>query len=218
MPNRLEVCDCPLTLCQRVVKRSMDVAVAAVGISLCWWLVLLAWVIAAVDTHASGFFVQTRIGRYGRPFRLIKIRTMTLNEGGTVVTTSADRRITRSGAWLRRLKIDELPQLFNVLLGNMSLVGPRPDVPGFADRLEGDDKVILTVRPGITGPATLRFRNEEAMLAGVTHAERFNQEVIYPEKVRMNREYVEGYSLLRDIELIWCTIFPWCGREWGSAD
>ena len=106
----------------------------------------------------------------------------------TTVTTTHDVRITRSGAWLRRLKIDELPQLVNVMRGEMSLVGPRPDVPGFADRLEGPDRVVLTVRPGITGPAALAYRHEEEILAGVADPERYNREVIWPDKVRINRD------------------------------
>jgi lipopolysaccharide/colanic/teichoic acid biosynthesis glycosyltransferase len=117
----------------------------------------------------------------------------------TTVTTRHDVRITRSGAWMRRLKIDELPQLVNVLRGEMSLVGPRPDVPGFADRLQGPDRVILTVRPGITGPAALAYRHEEAILAEVPDPETYNREVIWPDKVRINRAYVEHYRLRADL-------------------
>ena len=129
------------------------------------------------------------------------------NEPGTTVTTSYDARITGIGAILRRLKLDELPQLINVLTGTMSFVGPRPDVPGYADRLDGDDRVVLSVRPGITGPATLHFRNEEELLAGQEDPEWYNREVIYPAKVRMNRHYIENYSLREDLRLIWRTVF-----------
>ena len=105
------------------------------------------------------------------------------------------------------MKIDELPQLFNVLIGQMSFVGPRPDVPGFADQLKGNDRIILTVRPGITGPATLKYRNEEELLASVTDPEEYNAEVVFPDKVRLNREYVENWSFARDIRYIWATIW-----------
>ncbi len=125
----------------------------------------------------------------------------------TSVTTGADPRITCSGRFFRRTKIDELPQLINVLKGEMSFVGPRPDVPGFADSLQGDDRLILSVRPGITGPATLHFRDEEVLLAQQSDPERFNREVIYPEKVRLNRQYVENYRFIDDLKFIWQTIF-----------
>lgn len=120
----------------------------------------------------------------------------------TTVTTDKDPRITRLGRFLRKTKLDELPQLLHVFLGQMSFVGPRPDVPGFADRLEGKDRIILTVRPGITGPATLKYRNEEELLAGQNDFEAYNRNVIWPDKVRMNREYVENWSFWGDIELI----------------
>lgn len=126
----------------------------------------------------------------------------------TTVTTDTDPRITRLGRFFRKTKLDELPQLIHVLLGQMSFVGPRPDVPGFADNLSGDDRIILSVRPGITGPATLKYRNEESILAGQDDPERYNDEVIFPDKVRLNKEYVENYSFRKDIKYIWQTIFP----------
>lgn len=170
-------------------------------------VIAVAWVIAALETGENGFFLQERIGEGGRPFRLIKIRTMKQIEGfDSTVTTGIDPRITRSGKIFRRLKIDELPQIFNVLKGEMSLVGPRPDVPGFADRLEGEDRIILSVPPGITGPASLRFRNEEELLARVEDPERHNREVIWPEKVRINRQYLEEWSIRKDLSILWQTI------------
>jgi lipopolysaccharide/colanic/teichoic acid biosynthesis glycosyltransferase len=132
---------------------------------------------------------------------------------GTCVTTAADPRVTRVGRILRRTKIDELPQLFNVLAGHMSFVGPRPDVPGFADRVQGPDRIILSVRPGITGPATLRFRDEEALLAAQEDPERFNREVLFPEKVRLNRAYVENYRLVDDVACLVRTVFGGGGRQ-----
>ena len=126
---------------------------------------------------------------------------------GTSVTVSDDPRISRSGRIFRNTKIDELPQLINVLLGHMSLVGPRPDVPGFADKLEGAEReLFLSVRPGITGPATLKYRDEEALLAEVEDAEAYNRDVIFPDKVRINLEYVENWSFINDLKYIWRTL------------
>src|SRR5690606_5976569 len=139
----------------------------------------------------------------GKPFHIVKLRTM--RDGPKdphAVTAQGDPRITRSGAFLRRSKIDELPQLWNVLVGDMSLVGPRPDVPGYADQLEGEDRIILSVRPGITGPATVKYRNEEALLGGQPDAVRYNREVIWPDKVRINREYLGQRSFRNDLKYL----------------
>lgn len=191
----------------RAVKRSFDIVVATVGLLLTWWLILLAYAAASADTKKSGFFTQTRVGKDGELFKVIKIRTMRDNPSFTTTVTSVDDpRITSLGSFLRRTKIDELPQLINVLFGQMSFVGPRPDVPGFADELSGADGVILSVRPGITGPATLRFRNEEEILAGQPDPEKYNREVIFPEKVRLNREYVTNYSFRQDLRCIFQTV------------
>ena len=191
-----------------LAKRGFDVALAALGLALASPVILLAWVVASIDTGANGFYAQTRIGRFGRPFRLIKIRTMRPgSDAGSTVTTANDARVTPAGRFLRRTKIDELPQLLNVLAGSMSFVGPRPDTPGFADRLEGEDRVVLAVRPGITGPATLKYRNEEALLAAQADPERYNREVIFPDKVRINRKYVECYRFGEDLRLLALTFF-----------
>jgi lipopolysaccharide/colanic/teichoic acid biosynthesis glycosyltransferase len=199
-----------LTARQRFAKRAFDIAGAAAGLLLLWWLIVLAWIVASVDTHANGFFVQTRIGLGGRPFPLIKIRTMRVAIGPmTSVTAATDTRIAPVGRVLRRTKIDELPQLINVLVGDMSFVGPRPDVRGFADRLEGDDRVVLAVRPGITGPASLRYRAEEDMLASVADPEAYNRDVIFPEKVLLNKEYVRSWSFIKDLKLIMETVARW---------
>lgn len=185
---------------QAATKRLVDVLVAGAVLVVTSPLLLLGWVAATVETRQNGLFRQVRVGRDGVPFEVMKLRSMRSVQGvDTTVTTRHDARITRSGAWLRRFKIDELPQLVNVLRGEMSLVGPRPDVPGFADRLEGEDRVILTVRPGITGPAAIAYRHEEAILAQVADPERYNREVIWPDKVRINREYVEQYRLRSDL-------------------
>jgi len=195
-----------LTLLQSASKRAFDMFFAAVGLALTSWLIVLVWVAATLDTGANGFFVQRRVGRLGRQFAIIKIRTMRLGGTTSSVTISGDPRVTRLGRIWRKFKIDELPQLFNVLVGQMSLVGPRPDVPGFADRLKGDDRIILTVRPGITGPATLKYRNEEQLLASVADPESYNEKVIFPDKVRLNREYVQNWSFAGDIAYICATL------------
>ena len=152
-------------------------------------------------------FRQVRIGRDGKPFSLVKFRTMTGDQTGETVTVAGDPRITSLGAKLRRYKLDELPELWNVLLGDMSFVGPRPDVPGYADALTGDDREILQLRPGITGPATLKYRNEEELLAAVGDPVRYNDEVIFPDKVRLNRLYLHHRTLGMDLRLLWATVF-----------
>jgi len=194
-----------LTPRQRLAKRSFDLCLSAFGLLLVGWLIVAAWIVAAIDTRGNGFFTQVRVGRNGRPFRVIKIKTMDSGRGSTV-TVSGDPRITRTGVWLRRLKLDELPHLINVLIGDMSFVGPRPDVPGYADCLEGDDRIILRLRPGITGPATLKYRDEESLLASRDDPEAYNRDVIWPDKVRLNRAYLENWSLRRDWLYIWQTL------------
>ncbi len=196
-----------LTLGSRIIKRTFDIVGAGIGIVLTWWIILAAWIVASIETGSNGLFVQKRIGRDGKPFLLFKIKTMKPVKGlSTTVTVSGDSRITKSGYFFRKTKIDELPQLFNVLLGSMSFVGPRPDVPGYADVLEGDDRIVLTVRPGITGPASLKYKNEEALLAKQKDPERYNKEVIWPDKVKINKRYIQEWSLLKDLEYLIQTV------------
>ena len=196
-----------LTPVAAALKRGFDLGSSIVALTLTSWLIVLSWVMAWWATGRNGFFTQERVGRYGKPFRVIRLRTMRFDpELTTTVTTSIDTRITLAGRFLRRTKLDELPQVINVVKGDMSFVGPRPDVPGFADTLEGPDRIILTVRPGITGPATLKYRNEEELLAGQSDPERYNREVIYPDKVRLNRQYVENYSFFKDLRYLMLTI------------
>ena len=190
-----------MTLRDQVIKRGFDMAASALGLLLLWPVILVTWFFARRDTRASGFFVQDRIGRNGRHFRLVKLRTMRAVDG-TAVTTRNDARITPLGAKFRRWKLDELPQLWNVFKGDMSFVGPRPDVPGFMDQLKGEDCVLLQLRPGITGPATLRYRNEEEILAGVADPEAHNANVIWPDKVQINKAYLKDWSFRRDIGYI----------------
>jgi lipopolysaccharide/colanic/teichoic acid biosynthesis glycosyltransferase len=196
-----------MSLWSRIVKRSFDLSLALVGMVFLWWLILLAWVLAGLDTGRNGFFTQVRVGYRGKHFRVIKIRTMRVSDStGTTVTTSADPRVTPLGRLLRTTKVDELPQLINVIFGQMSFVGPRPDVPGFSDLLMGDDRIILSVRPGITGPATLKYRREEEILADKEDPEAYNRDVIFPDKVRINRSYVENYRFTDDLKYIWQTV------------
>ena len=149
-----------------------------------------------------------RVGKEGHLFRILKIRTMKTDfENMTLITTSKDKRITMLGKLFRKYKVDEIPQLINILIGDMSFVGPRPDVPGYADELEGDDRIILTVRPGITGPAAIKYRDEGELLQSQADPQRYNDNIIYPDKVRINKEYVMNYSFINDVKYILKTIF-----------
>ncbi len=189
-----------LTRRERIVKRLFDITFAVVGIVVTLPVIIIAWAVASVETRSNGLFVQKRIGQHGKPFYVWKIKTMKPVSGmESTVTTSQDCRITKSGAFFRRTKIDELPQLFNVLFGQMSFVGPRPDVAGFADSLEGEDRIILSLRPGITGPATLKYKHEEILLSKVQDPERYNREVIWPDKVKINKAYIRNWSLSKDV-------------------
>ncbi|MGB0951879.1 MAG: sugar transferase [Planctomycetota bacterium] len=194
---------------QAFAKRTLDLVAASIGLLLLGWLLLIAALCARWSSGGSGFFRQTRVGRHGMTFRILKLRTMRVVEGvHTTATASDDPRITRVGAFLRGSKLDELPQLWNVFLGDMSLVGPRPDVPGFADQLQGQDRDILQLRPGITGPASLAFREEEQLLAQASDPERYNSEVLFPAKVAMNLRYLENYTLRADFVYILATFVP----------
>ena len=197
-----------MTTCESFQKRTFDLIFAALGLLVTWWLILLAWIAASIDTRSNGFFIQKRVGRNGKIFRVVKIKTMCpIASLDTTVTRRGDPRITTLGTFFRRTKIDELPQLWNVMVGDMSFVGPRPDVPGFADKLQGEERSMLSIRPGITGPATLKYRNEEEILAAQADAEAYNREVIWPDKVRTNLDYIRDWSLGRDIQYILQTVF-----------
>ncbi len=198
-----------MTARQNLFKRCFDAAVAAVGLMLLMPVALAIAVMVKLTSSGPVLFTQQRVGRHGRLFLVLKFRTMAVDAQcfGTV-TKAGDPRITRLGKVLRTLKLDEVPQLCNVLTGHMSLVGPRPDVPGYGDRLDGEARKTLTVRPGITGPATLFFRNEEELLARAADPQRYNDEVIYPVKVRLNLEYVQRWSFWRDLGYILVTVCP----------
>lgn len=153
-------------------------------------------------------FRQKRVGKGGRIFTMVKFRSMVVSHSGSSVSVAGESRIPPLGAKLRKYKLDELPELWNVLIGDMSFVGPRPDVPGFADKLVGEEQEILQLRPGITGPASLKYRNEEELLASVDDPIRYNTEVIYPDKVRINLDYLRHWSFARDLKYIVQTLLP----------
>ena len=189
------------------IKWIFDRVAALVGLAVLW--PLLAAVAVAIRVRMPDgpvIFRQKRVGRHGRLFTMYKFRSMTVGHGGSSVSVAGEARITPLGATLRRYKLDELPELWNVLTGDMSLVGPRPDVPGYADALTGDDREVLMLRPGITGPASLKYRDEEELLARQPDPARYNDEVIFPDKVRINRYYLHNYSFTKDIQMILCTV------------
>ena len=192
---------------KRLRKRIFDIIFSFLGLLTLWWLILIPFIISTFIHGENGFFIQTRIGRFGKKFKILKIKTMKTNRNiNTIITTSLDPRITRFGMFLRLTKVDELPQLINILIGDMSFVGPRPDVQGFADKLEGKDRLILELRPGITGPASLHYKNEETILANKSDPENYNKLVLWPTKVKLNLDYALKHTLINDIKIIIRTI------------
>ena len=211
-----------------VLKWIFDRLVAFIGLLFLWPVLLVTAILVKIKMPGGpAFFVQKRVGKGGRLFDCHKFRTMTVKHNGSTVSVAGDSRITPLGAKLRHYKLDELPGLWDVLIGNMSFVGPRPDVPGYADQLQGDDRRVLVLRPGITGPATLKYRLEDEMLADVRRlmsegrclpqeqidkmsdqelAVWYNDNVIYPDKVRLNKYYLDHYSFIKDIQMIVCTV------------
>ena len=179
---------------------------------------LIATIAVVVLATSPGpvLFVQLRVGRHGRLFRCYKFRTMVpgAHKLGSI-TTATDFRITDVGRVLRHYKLDELLLLWNVVTGAMSFVGPRPDVPGYLDRLQGDDRRLLELLPGITGPATLIFKDEAQLLSQAEDPIAFNDEIIYPQKVRINLAYMEDGSFWRDIGYIFATLFPYITKKTG---
>lgn len=190
-----------------LMKRIFDLVTSFFGVLFALPIIAICWVVAAIETRSNGFFIQKRIGQHGRTIRVCKIKTMysTKSKRSSIASDNISS-ITRSGAFFRKYKLDELPQLFNVLIGSMSIVGPRPDVPGYADTLSGSDRVILALRPGITGPASIKYKNEEMILAAVDDPVAYNDRIIWPDKVRINKEYIQNYSLWLDMKYILQTI------------
>ena len=189
------------------VKYLFDRIASLLGLLLLWPVMMVIALLVKVRMPGGpALFSQLRVGKDGRLFTMYKFRTMSPEGGGSTVSVAGDVRITPLGAKLRRYKLDELPQLWNVLRGDMSFVGPRPDVPGYADQLQGEDREMLQLRPGITVPASLKYRNEEEILASVPDPERYNDEVIFPDKVRINRYYLHHYSFWTDLRIIIATL------------
>ena len=212
-----------------ILKWIFDRVVSLVGLLFLWPVLLIVAILVKVKMPGGpAFFVQKRVGLDGKLFDCHKFRTMTVKHNGSTVSVAGDSRITPFGAKLRLYKLDELPGLWDVLRGKMSFVGPRPDVPGYADKLTGDDRDVLKLRPGITGPATLKYRLEDEMIAeyvasrqaaGDTRsmqeiAVEYNDTVIYPDKVRLNCYYYRHYSFIKDIQMIFCTVL---GMKMKSA-
>jgi lipopolysaccharide/colanic/teichoic acid biosynthesis glycosyltransferase len=198
-----------VTRFDRTVKRAFDLTVATALLIVLAPLIAVAAICGRWSTGGSGIFRQARIGQNGRVFFICKIRTMRNLPGvTTTITTDHDARITRVGRMLRRWKIDELPQLLNVVRGEMSLVGPRPDVPEYLDRIRREAPLVLTVRPGITGPASIKYRREEQLLARERDPQDYNDRVIFADKLRINEAYVRDYRLLRDVYYLWRTVAP----------
>lgn len=204
-----------------ILKWLFDRIVAFIGLAVLWPVLFIVAILVKVKMPGGpAFFVQKRVGKGGELFKCHKFRTMTVKHNGSTVSVAGDSRITPLGAKLRHWKLDELPGLWDVLMGNMSFVGPRPDVPGYADKLVGEDRDVLKLRPGITGPATLKYRLEDEMIseyvakkqaAGDTRpmqeiAVEYNDTVIYPDKVRINCYYYRHYSFIKDIQMIFCTV------------
>ena len=193
-----------------ILKWIFDRLVSLIGLVCLSWLYLIVAILIKMKMPGGPvFFVQKRVGRCGKLVKVHKFRSMTVqkkNEAFTGIAAIETNRITPLGAKLRRYKIDELPELWDVFIGNMSFVGPRPDVPGYADQLTGDDLEVSRLRPGITGPASMKYRNEEEILASVDDPRKYNDEVIYPDKVRLNRYYLHNYSFVKDIQMIICTV------------
>lgn len=192
---------------QEILKWTFDKVIASSGIIILSPIfVSLMVVIKLSDLRQPVFFRQIRIGQYGKPFYILKFRTMKKDAGGSFITVAGDLRLTRIGKFLKKFKLDELPQLWNVIKGEMSFVGPRPDVPGYADLLTGEDRKILELKPGITGTATLKYRNEMELLAMQSDPIEYNDNVIWPDKIKINLEYFYNRSFGGDLKIILQTL------------
>lgn len=188
-----------LSVKQQRTKRFFDVIVSLFGIILTLIPLLILVIISSIATRSFGIFFQERIGKNAQIFTLFKIKTMRILKNGKI-------HLTRFGSVLRKTKLDEIPQLYNVLFGNMSMVGPRPDIKGYADVLKGEDRIILSVKPGITGPATLKFSNEEELLSQQENALEYNDKVLWPQKVEINKRYIQEWNILKDCRFLLKTV------------
>ena len=192
---------------EKIIKWTFDRAVSLIGLlAISPVFLTIFLVIKMAEPSQSAFFRQVRIGQHAKPFFILKFRTMKKDAGGNNITIADDIRLTRIGKFLKKYKLDELPQLWNVAKGEMSFVGPRPDVPGFADNLTGEDRKILELKPGITGPATLKYRNEMELLALQEDPLEYNDRVIWPDKIKINLVYANNYSFTGDLKIILKTL------------
>ena len=211
-----------------ILKWIFDRLVSLIGLLLLWPILIIVAILIRVKMPGPILFVQKRVGKDGKLFDCHKFRSMKVDHGGSTVSVAGESRITPLGAKLRHYKLDELPELWDVFIGNMSFVGPRPDVPGYADALEGEDREVLKLRPGITGPATMKYRDEEEQIADFISEMKneelrmkngipadysdeqvavwYNDTVLYPDKVRLNRYYLHHYSFIKDIQMIVYTV------------
>ena len=190
-----------------IIKWLFDRLVSLLGLLFLWPLLIVVAILIRIKMPGGPvLFVQNRVGQFGKLFSMYKFRSMTVGHSGSSVSVAGESRITPLGAKLRKYKLDELPELWNVLMGDMSFVGPRPDVPGYADQLRGRDRDVLKLKPGITGPASLKYRDEEELLAQVDDPQKYDDEVIYPDKVKINLFYLDHYSFIKDIQMIFCTV------------
>lgn len=196
-----------LTKKQEAIKRVFDLILVVVCIIIFIVPTIILVLFASFSTRSFGIFSQKRVGKDAKLFTLYKIKSMRKNVAEHHVTTANDMRVTKFGKFLRRSKLDELPQLYNVLIGNMSFVGPRPDVEGYADVLIGEDRIVLSVKPAITGPATIKFADEEIILAKQENPLEYNDTILWPQKVAINKEYILNWSLTKDIGYIFETVF-----------
>jgi len=194
-----------LTRRQFIIKKIFDLSISIIILPFVIIPLILLLLLASVSTGRNGLFVQYRIGLHGNTFRLYKIRTLKGNNHHDI--NAIKNSETGLGRWMRKTKLDELPQIFNVLKGDMSWVGPRPDIAGYADKLTGDDRIILNVKPGITGPATLKYKNEDTILLKQRNPLEYNDTVIWPDKIKINKAYVAQWSLKRDIKYLWTSVF-----------
>jgi lipopolysaccharide/colanic/teichoic acid biosynthesis glycosyltransferase len=189
-----------------LLKRLFDILFSFVGLITFVPLFIILLVLIWLKMPGSFFFTQKRVGKNAALFTMVKFRTMTQGNLGTSISIKGQIRITPLGAILRKYKLDELPELWNVLIGDMSFVGPRPDVPGYADNLKGENRLILSVKPGITSPASIKYSNEEELLSLQIDPTKFNDEVLYPDKVRINLNYIKHRTFWLDLKIIMFTI------------
>jgi lipopolysaccharide/colanic/teichoic acid biosynthesis glycosyltransferase len=183
-----------------MTKRFFDIIFSLFFLLFFFWVVCIAWLLAAIDTHTNGIFIQQRIGQFGNPFKIYKLRTI------QILISSGNRRISKIGKFLRGYKLDELPQFFNVLKGEMSIVGPRPDLQGYYDLLEGENRKILELKPGLTSLASLKYSEEESLLTKQVSPINYNDSIVFPDKVRLNLDYYYHRSFWGDVNIILKTI------------